>query len=111
MVSSTCSHSMPAASSASRTAVRAAGSVITSMVSPSRVTSSAPPSMAASMTSSSLKRVASTVTEPRRSKIQATAPGPPRLPLCLVKMLRTSAAERLRLSVSTSTMTATPLGP
>ena len=48
---------------------------------------------------------------PRFSKIQATEPGSPRLPPCLVKAWRTSALVRLRLSVSASTRTAAPPGP
>ena len=45
------------------------------------------------------------------SKIQATEPGSPRLPPCLVKAWRISALARLRLSVSASTRIATPAGP
>ena len=96
---------------ASRTAAKSAGWVRTSNSSPSWTTSSAPASMAAVMTSSSPYFVPSTTIEPRRSKIHATAPGCAREPPCFEKMLRTSAAERLRLSVSTSTMMATPAGP
>ena len=48
---------------------------------------------------------------PRFSKIQATEPGSPRLPPCLVKAWRTSALVRLRLSVSASTRIAAPPGP
>ncbi len=40
-----------------------------------------------------------------------TAPVSARLPPFLVKVERTSEAVRLRLSVSTSTITATPPGP
>ena len=49
--------------------------------------------------------------EPRRSNPHATAPGCASWPPCLLKMLRTSAAERFLLSVRTSTMMATPAGP
>ena len=47
---------------------------------------------------------------PLRSNCQATAPGSAIEPPNLVKMLRTSAPVRLRLSVSTSMSTATPPG-
>ena len=41
----------------------------------------------------------------------ATEPPVPRLPPCLLNAWRTSATARLRLSVITSTSTATPPGP
>jgi hypothetical protein len=47
---------------------------------------------------------------PFRSNCQATAPGSAVDPPFLEKILRTSAPVRLRLSVSTSTITATPPG-
>ena len=78
---------------------------------PSIAMSSAPPSAAASINSSSSTPSASTITIPRRSKSQATAPEPPRFPSFFANVWRTSEAVRLRLSVSASTITATPLGP
>ena len=51
---------MPAASIASRTAVRSSGAAVTRKLEPSRSTSSAPPSAAASVSSSSSSRSAST---------------------------------------------------
>ena len=53
----------------------------------------------------------STSTTPRRSNCHATAPDAPRLPSYLPNAARTSDAVRLRLSVSASTITATPSGP
>ena len=50
------------------------------------------------------------MTWPLRSNCQATAPGSAIEPPFFEKMLRTSAPVRLRLSVSTSTITATPPG-
>src|SRR5919198_1372934 len=111
IVSSEESTSIPACSSASRTAVSDSGAAMTRKLEPSRSTSSAPPSAAASITSSSSKRSASTRITPRRSNNHATEPEPPRLPSCLLNAARTSAAVRLRLSVSASTITATPFGP
>ena len=55
--------------------------------------------------------VPGTMTTPRRSKSQATAPFVPRLPSCLANVCLTSAAVRFRLSVSASTKTATPPSP
>src|SRR4051794_15173547 len=80
-------------------------------VEPSSETSSAPPSAAASVSSSSSTPSAGTSTTPRRSKSHATAPDVPRLPSFFANVWRTSLAVRLRLSVSASTITATPLGP
>ena len=80
-------------------------------VEPSSETSSAPPSAAASVSSSSSTPSAGTSTSPRRSNSQATAPAPPRLPSFFANVCRTSEAVRLRLSVSASTITATPSGP
>ena len=48
---------------------------------------------------------------PLRSNIQATDPGVPSEPPNLLKAKRTSAAVRLRLSVSASTISAAPLAP
>src|SRR3546814_4871188 len=48
---------------------------------------------------------------PMRSKPWLTAPEAPRLPPFLEKAVRTLVAVRLRLSVSASTMMATPPGP
>src|SRR6266536_3292719 len=78
---------------------------------PSRETSSAPPSAAARVTSSSSAPSAETITTPRRSNSHETAPEVPRFPSFFSKAWRTSEAVRLRLSVSASTITATPLGP
>ena len=47
---------------------------------------------------------------PLRSNFQLTQPVAPREPPHLSKMWRTSEAVRLRLSVTTSTITATPPG-
>ena len=102
---------MPAASSASRTAARSPASVVTCQTSPSSCASSAPASAACSTISSSSSWSDDTSTTPLRSNCHATEPGVPRLALCLLKIARTSAAVRLRLSVSASTMMATPSGP
>jgi hypothetical protein len=48
---------------------------------------------------------------PMRSKPWLTAPDAPRLPPFLLNAVRTFVAVRLRLSVSASTMIATPPGP
>jgi hypothetical protein len=48
---------------------------------------------------------------PLRSNIQATEPGEPSEPPNLPNAKRTSAAVRLRLSVSASTISAAPLAP
>ena len=73
--------------------------------------SSAPPSAAASVISSSSTAVDRDVITPLRSNIHATEPGVPSEPPTLLKAKRTSAAVRLRLSVSASTMNAAPPGP
>ena len=66
--------------------------------------------MAISITlSSSLSRP--TVTIPLRSNCQLTAPGSAMFPPLRLKTLRISAPVRLRLSLSVSTMMATPSGP
>ena len=74
-------------------------------------TSSAPASIAASSMASSEALLASYSMIPVRSNMKATEPVSPRLPPDLVKKERMSEAARLRLSVSASTMTATPPGP
>ena len=51
------------------------------------------------------------VMTPLRSNIQATDPGVPSEPPNLLNAKRTSAAVRLRLSVSASTISAAPLEP
>ena len=102
--------STPACSSASRTAVKSAGSAITSYTFSSIATSWAPASMAG-MRSSSEYWSASTTATPFFSKFQATEPGSPRLPPWLENAWRTSDPVRLRLSVSASTRIATPPGP
>jgi hypothetical protein len=86
-VSSADCTSIPAASIASRTA-RGLRSDETWKTSPSRSTSSAPPSAAASVSSSSSAPSAPTSTTPRRSKSHATAPVVPRLPPCLENVCR-----------------------
>ena len=45
------------------------------------------------------------------SKFHDTQPFSPRLPPCLVSAWRTSPVVRLRLSLTTSMMSATPAGP
>ena len=98
-------------SSASATACRLLGCVRTSNPSaPWFSTSSAPASMAASITASSVGP-AFTSRTPKRSKFQATAPAKARLPPPFAKQVRTSPAVRFRLSVRHSTMRATPPGP
>ena len=74
-------------------------------------TSSAPASIAASSIASALATLASYSTMPTWSNMNDTAPVSARLPPFLVKLARTSPAVRLRLSVSASTITATPPGP
>ena len=100
---------MPASSSALRTACSWVGGVTTRHVSPSSTMSSAPASRAVSMRSSSSTDRGTTIW-PLRSNCQATAPGSANDPPLRVNVLRTSAPVRFRLSVSASTMTATPLG-
>ena len=107
---STDSGVMPASSRAWRTDSRSAGALVTTQAEPLLERSSAPPSMAISMTlSSSLSRP--TVTIPLRSNCQRPAPGSAMLPPLRLKRLRISAPVRLRLSLSVSTMMATPPGP
>ena len=100
---------MPAASMADRTDDVAWGSHVTCHRSPSRVMSSAPASRAAIINSSSSTEPG-TSTIPLRSNCQATAPGSASDPPSLENVERISAPVRLRLSVSASTYTATPLG-
>src|SRR4051812_14864401 len=102
---------MPAASIAVRTAESSSGAEVTWKTVPSGSTSSAPPSAATSRSSSSSTPSAGTTTTPRRSNCHATAPVAPRLPPLFANMWRTSAAVRFLLSVSASTITATPSGP
>ena len=80
-------------------------------MSPSARTSSAPPSAAVSVIVSSSTAASGTVMMPLRSNIQATEPGAPSEPPYLPNAKRTSAAVRLRLSVSASTISAAPLAP
>src|SRR5262245_53693656 len=98
-----------AASRAVRTACRSVGGVVTRQLSPSSTMSSAPASRAVSISSSSSTE-RGTMIWPVRANCQATAPGSEIDPPFLVKMFRTAAPVRLRLSVSTSTMTATEPG-
>src|SRR5262245_2276759 len=100
---------MPASSRAVRTACSSVGGVVTRQESPSSTMSSAPASRAVSINSSS-SADRGTRMVPLRSNCHATAPGSAIEPPFLEKMLRTSAPARLRLSVSTSTITATPPG-
>ena len=99
----------PASSSAWRTSYTADGSVVTVHESPSRATSSAPASMAASIRSSSPAEPSTSMT-PRRLNCQLTDPGSASEPPSLLNTPRTSAPVRLRLSVSTSISRATPPG-
>src|SRR5581483_11418485 len=109
--SSADSTAKPAASIAPRTAARLSGALVTWKTSPSASTSSAPASAAARKSSSSSTPSPGTTTTPRRSNCHATAPVVPSEPPCLVNAWRTSEAVRFRLSVSASTITATPSGP
>ena len=68
----------------------------------------APASSAFAIRSSSPIFSASTVMMPLRSNIHATAPEAPMLPPPFSNVWRISGAVRLRLSVSTCTITATP---
>src|SRR5215207_7859311 len=106
---STDSTAMPASSRAVRTACRSDGGVVTRQASPSSVMSSAPASRAVSISSSSSVARATRMW-PFRSNCQATAPGSAIEPPFFEKALRTSDPVRFRLSVSTSTSTATPPG-
>ncbi len=99
------------ASSAFCTSARLSAAHTTSWPSSSDVTSSAPASMAASIMASASAFLASNAITPTRSNMNDTEPVSPRLPPDLVKKERTSEAVRLRLSVSASTITATPPGP
>ena len=99
----------PAPSSAARTSSICPGSHRMRQSSPSRLTSSAPASRAAIITSSSPAEPGSTTT-PRRLNCHDTAPGSAIDPPVLEKIERMSEPVRLRLSVSTSTMIATPPG-
>jgi hypothetical protein len=60
--------------------------------------------------SSSSVTVFERITTPLRLNCQLTAPGSAIDPPFFVKMVRTSAPVRLRLSDNTSTITATPFG-
>ena len=75
------------------------------------VTSSAPASAAIKKSSSSSMLSGATTISPRLSKTQATHPRSPILPSCLVRACRIAATARLRLSVKTSIIIATPPGP
>ena len=109
MVSSAAPGSSPASSRAARTAIRSAGSLVTTHRSSSSERSSPPASIATSRTrSSSWARGRGTA--PLRSNCQLTAPGSAIDPPFLEKRLRISAPVRLRLSVRHSTITATPSG-
>jgi hypothetical protein len=101
----------PAFSSASRTAAKSGGAHSTSTEPSSlRTTSSAPASIAASITLSSLVPGANSSC-PQCLNRNATEPSEPTLPPFLVKAWRTSATVRVRLSVRQSTMTAAPPAP
>jgi hypothetical protein len=74
-------------------------------------TSSAPASIATSISRSSPTESPSSVNTPLCSNMYATLPLAPRFPPYFVKTSRTSPAVRVRLFVSASTMKATPPGP
>ena len=112
MVTVACVGSTPASFRTLDMGSSAAGGPVISRLPSSTSKSSAPASMAASASSSACASVSdSTVTMARLSKIQATDPASPRLPPPREKAARTSAAVRLRLSVSALSMMAAPPGP
>ena len=104
---------MPSFSNASLTALKSSGAVSTSKLSSSSAKSSAPASKAiiikssASISHSSLSMIIC----PFLSNMQDTEPGVPMFPFPFVKALLTFPAVRFLLSVSVSTIIATPLGP
>ena len=87
------------------------GSVTTISDSPSVRMSSAPSSIAWSVSFSSSTAAFSNTISPCFLNIQPTEPDAPRLPPWCVITLRISLAVRLRLSVMISTSTAVPPGP
>ena len=107
MVDSADSTATFAATNASRTSYSSDGSQVIFQNSPSAATSSAPASRAAIITSSSPPLARMT---PLRLNCQLTAPGSANEPPSFENTLRTSALDRLRLSVSTSMSSATPPG-
>ncbi len=107
--SSADSASYPASARALRTASRSAGWVVTTSAPPSGgLTSSAPASIAAKLSSSGSLPFSGRLMMPFCSNCQATGVSEPP---ALLKMLRTSPAVRLRLSVIVATITATFDGP
>src|SRR5579875_3381082 len=98
-----------APSRTARTRARSVGAHVTRQLSPSSARSSAPASATSSMSWSS-STLRGSRTWPLRSNCQDTEPGSAIEPPPRVKMVRTSAPVRLRLSVRHSTMTATPAG-
>src|SRR5882672_6118621 len=99
------------ASSASRTAANCSVAHTTSWTSASLDTSSAPASSAASNMASALAALTGKRITPLRSNMKDTLLVSPRWPPAFEKAMRISEAVRLRLSVSASTMMATPPGP
>ncbi len=102
---------MPAALTAAATASWSAGSETISQVSPSSFRSSPPCSSTMSINCSSVAAPFSTAIRPFLWNMKRTEPDSPRLPPFLEKAWRISLTARLRLSVSTSTIMATPPGP
>ena len=94
-----------------RTGTRSVASDSTSYWSPASLTSSAPASSTAIITSSSVVPSLGTMTTPLRENRYDTEPGSAICPPLRVNATRTSAAARLRLSVRHSTSTAMPPGP
>ena len=111
IVTSATSGFSPAASSVAFTASNSGGVHSTSIAPSSSVsTSSAPASSATSITLSSFAPGANT-NWPTCLNWNATDPSVPMLPPYLLKMWRTSATVRTRLSVMVSTMMAAPPMP
>src|SRR5690606_10859627 len=111
IVTSATSALSPAASRACLSAPKSAGAHSTSMPPSSSVLmSSAPASMAASITASSAVPGAKR-NWPQWVNWNATEPSVPRLPLFFENAWRTSATVRVRLSVMQSTMIAAPPAP
>ena len=112
MRTSASKNSMPFPSKNLRTSENAAGSVYTSYTSSSVTTSSAPASMAYSVTvSSSRSRVRSMTSRPLLLNMYDTQPVLPSSPPHLERVLRTSPAVRFLLSVSVLMISALPPTP
>ena len=108
IASSASSGSIPAARKESCTAWKAVNGVMTRTNPSSSITSSAPASIAASITLSGSWREASTRICPFGSNIQETEPSLPRFPPCFDRMWRITATVRFSLSVRHSMKSATP---